>query len=70
MKAVVDGLNETELLCQGMNGADAAVADTVDAVGSFIVNVGGGEDGSMATTKVIFVESSLDATLAVFQPPL
>ncbi len=66
----VDGLNESELPCEGMDGTNAAVVEALDAVRDLIVDVGGGEQGSVTTAEVGFVESSLDATLAVFQPPM
>jgi hypothetical protein len=70
VESVVNGFGEAELLYQSMDDTDAAVVDAVNAVGGFIVDVGGGEQGSATAAEVRFVKSSLDATLAVFQPPM
>jgi len=66
----VDGVDQTQLPGQRVDGPDTAVVDAVDSVGGFIVDVGGGEDGSVTAAQIVFVESAQNATLAVFQPPL
>jgi hypothetical protein len=69
VELAVNGVDEAELSCQGMDGADAAVSDAADAAGGLIVNVGGSEHGSGTAAEAGGVETSLDAALAVVQPP-
>jgi hypothetical protein len=52
-----------------MEGAEAAVGDAAGPCGDLIVDVGGGEDRSGATTEVGLVEAALAAALAVVEPP-
>jgi len=44
MEFAIDGIDEADALSEEMKGADAAVADAVNAIGDFIVDVAGGED--------------------------
>ena len=69
VQALVDGVNESELAGQGVEGADTAVADGAGPSGDLVMDVGGGEQRSGAAAEVRFVESALDAALAVIQPP-
>ena len=64
MEALVDAIDETDLLGEQMKSADAAVADTVNALGNLVVNVGGREDGPMAADRSGFIETTLDSALA------
>ena len=67
VQAVVDGVDEAELAGQGVDGADAAVADAAGAVGDLVVDVAGGEHRLAAAAQVGLVEAALDAALAVGQ---
>jgi hypothetical protein len=64
MQFAIDGLNEADAACQKVKGADAAVADAVDAFGDFIVDVAGGKDGPIVAHGARFVEPSLQTALA------
>jgi hypothetical protein len=69
VQAVVDGVDEADLPRQGMDGPDAAAADTACAGGHFVVDVAGGEHGSLTATAVGAVETTSEAALAVGQLP-
>ena len=62
-QAAVDGVDESELAGDSMDGADAAVSDAAVAVADFIVDVGGGEHRLRATLEVGFVEAALNTAL-------
>src|SRR5262249_17001072 len=64
----VDSLHEAELSCQGVEGANATVANAPDACGSLVMDVAGGEQRLAAATEVGFVEATLDTSLAVVKP--
>jgi hypothetical protein len=66
VQPAVDGLDEAELPGQGVQGADAAVVDAADTAGRLIVDVGGGEHGSVTATEVRLVEAPLEAARALF----
>jgi WD40 repeat protein len=68
MESSVDGIGESDALGEQMESADAAIADGVNAVGDFVVDVGGGEDGAIAAHGFGFVESSLDSALVSTEP--
>ncbi len=68
VEASVNGLDEAEPPCQGVQGTQAAVAEATDTTRSFIVDVGGRKHGAGAAAEVGPVESSVDAALAVVQP--
>ena len=67
MEFAIDGIDEAETLGEEMKGADAAMADAVNAVGDFVVDVAGREDGSMAAVGFGFIEPALDTTLVSVQ---
>ena len=69
VQAAVDGVDEAELAGQGVDGADAAVADAAGAVGDLVVDVAGGEHGLVAAAQVGLVEAAFDPALAVGQLP-
>ncbi len=69
VQSLVDGVNESELSGQGVEGADTAVGDGAGPSSNLVVNVGGSEHWSGAAPEVGFVESALDSALAVIQPP-
>jgi len=64
VQSLIDGVDETDASCEQMESADAAVADAVNAVGDFVVDVGRGKHGPMAAEWFAFVEASLDTALA------
>ncbi len=63
----IDGIDQTEATCQQVHGADAAVSDAAVTVTDLIVNVRGGEHRLLAAIDIGFVESPLDAALAIVQ---
>jgi len=65
VKALVDGVDESNLSGEGVQDADAAVNETAVAVGEVIPDVARGEHGFAAIAELGFVESPLDAALAV-----
>jgi hypothetical protein len=67
VQVLVDGIDEADALGQQVKRADAAVADAMNAVGDFIVDVGRGEGGPAGVAKPFLVESSFDSVLAVLQ---
>jgi hypothetical protein len=67
MEFAIDGVDEADALGEEMKGADAAVTDAVHAVGDFVVDVAGGEDGPMAAAGFGFVEPALDTALVSVQ---
>ena len=64
MEPLVDGVVQAELTDEGVEGADAAVGDAVRSPGDLVVDVAGGEDGSVSVGELGRVEASLDAALA------
>ena len=64
MEIAIDGVDESDAACEEMEGADAAMADAVNAVGDFVVNIAGGENGSMAGEWFGFIEAALNSALA------
>src|SRR5215468_5460839 len=67
MQPLIDGVDETEAPCQGVDGADAAVGQTSAAVGNFIVDFRGGEHRLVHLADLGFVEPANNAALAVYQ---
>jgi hypothetical protein len=67
VQVLVDGIDEADALGQQVKRADAAVADAMNAVGDFIVNVGRGEGGPVGVAEPFLIESSFDSALAVLQ---
>ena len=68
MKSLVDGLWQTELLDECVDGTDAAVDDGVVAVGNVVVDVGRGEDGSVGGDIVLRIQSPFDSGLEFLEP--
>ncbi len=64
MEPVVDGVHESDLAGERVEGADAATVDAAGAVGDFIMDVAGGEDGSLAIGTPVGIEASFDVPLA------
>jgi len=60
----IDGVDESNASSQQVKRADAAVRDAVNAVGNFVVNVAGREDGPIAATGFAFVKPALKTALA------
>ena len=67
VQLIVDGLNEADASGQEVEGADAAVGDAAVAVGDFVMDVGGREDGLVDVVELGLVEPSVNPTLAAFQ---
>jgi len=67
MEFAIDGIDEAEALGEEMKSADATVADAVHAVGDFVVDVAGGEDGPMAANGFAFIEPALHTALVSVQ---
>jgi hypothetical protein len=67
LQASVDGLGQAKLSGKGMDGSDASDGESAGPLGNFIMDVAGSQDGLGAATEVVFVEASLDASLAVGQ---
>src|SRR5260370_37768231 len=63
----VDRFDKAELVGEGVNGADATLADAAAAVGDLIVDVACGHHGFFAAAQVIFVNAALDPALAASQ---
>jgi hypothetical protein len=68
VKSLIDGIDQADALGQQLKGADAAMADTVNAFGDFVMNVAGIEDGSMAADRFGLIEATLDSALASAEP--
>jgi len=64
MQSPIDGLDKAGAAGEQMESADAAVANAVNTVSDFVVDVGRGEDGAMAGDGFGFIESALHAALA------
>jgi hypothetical protein len=62
---MVDGVDQTDLVGQGMKGAQAAVASGTGPVTDLVMDVASGKDGLGAITQFSFVEAPVDAALAV-----
>jgi hypothetical protein len=69
VESLVDGVDKSELSDESVDGPDTTVSDAACACGDLIVDVRGGKHRSGATTEVSFIEASVDAALAVIQPP-
>jgi hypothetical protein len=67
VQVAVDGRDQTDLLGQGMQDAQAAAGDATGTIGDLIVDVGGGEHRPMAAAVVGFIQAALDASLAMAQ---
>ena len=63
MEFAINGVDKADALGEEMKGADAAVADAVHAIGDFVVDVAGGEDGAIGGAGFGFIEPTLDAAL-------
>jgi hypothetical protein len=67
VQTTVDGIDETDLARQGMNGASTATGDAARTVGDLVMDMAGGEQGTLTVPGVRLVEATLDAALAVVQ---
>jgi len=67
VQALVNGVDEAHLPCQGMDRADASAAEAADAVGDLIVAFRGSEHGLAAAVSVGTIEPALDTLLAAAQ---
>jgi hypothetical protein len=67
VEAAVDGVDEADLVCQGVQGSNAAAAEAAGAVGDLVVDVPGSEHRTLAVEDVGFAEAAGDAALAVGQ---
>jgi hypothetical protein len=67
VQATVDGLDEADLACQGVQGPNAAAAEAAGAVGDLVVDGAGGEHGLSAVRDVGLVQAAFNAALAVGQ---
>ena len=63
MEFAIDGVDEADALGEEMKGADAAVADAVNTLGDFVVDVAGGEDWAIRAAGFGFIEPTLDTAL-------
>ena len=64
MQSLIDGVDEADASREQMESADAAVADAVNTVGDFVVDIGRGEDGPIAADRLGFIEPTLHTALA------
>ena len=48
-----------------MDSADTAVRNAALAIGDFITNMVGGEHRLIAASQILFIQTTLDSTLAV-----
>jgi hypothetical protein len=67
VELVVDGVDKANLACQRVQSADATTADATGTVGDLVVDIAGGEHGTLAAGDVGCVEAACDAPLAVGQ---
>jgi hypothetical protein len=67
MQMLINGVDKAYLPDHGVNGADASMANTSDAISDLITNIIGGEHRLIATDQVGLVQTLLDPTLAVGQ---
>src|SRR5450432_4175314 len=67
MKSLVDGVDEANASGKEMKGADAAIADAMNAVGDFVMYAACGEDGPITTDGFGFVEPTLHTALVSVQ---
>jgi hypothetical protein len=64
VQSPIDGVDETDAAREQLESADAAVADAVNAVGDFIVNVRRGKNRPIVTDRFGFIEPTLHTALA------
>jgi hypothetical protein len=67
VQALVDGFDQSALLGERVEGADAADGDAARAFGNLLMDVAGGHNRSGTTAEVGFIQTALDAALAVSQ---
>jgi len=67
VEALVDGVDQSDVTGQVVNGPDAAVNEAARSVGDVITNVGGGEGGFAAVAESLVVEASLNPALVAGQ---
>ena len=63
MEFAIDGVDKADALGEEMKGADAAMADAMNAVGDFVVDIAGGENGAIGAAGFGFIEPALDTAL-------
>jgi len=56
LQAAVEGLNQSELLGQGVDSADTAVGNAPHPAGGLIVDFGGRKHGSVTAPDIGFVQ--------------
>ena len=64
MQFSIDGFDQTDVLGEEVHGADAAMSQAAAAVGDFVMDVGGGEDGLVEVLELGLIEPLLNAPLA------
>jgi hypothetical protein len=69
VQVLVDGIDEADALGQQVESADAAMADGLNAVSDFIVDVGGAKHGPLDVAEAFLVESAFDSALAFGELP-
>jgi hypothetical protein len=67
VQVLIDVVDETDASRQQVDGSNAAMSQTVAAVGDLIVDVGRSEGGPVGVAKPFLVESAFDSALAVGQ---
>jgi hypothetical protein len=67
MQSPINGVDEADASREQMESADAAVADAVNAVGDFVVDIGRGEHGPVATARFGFIEPTPHTALATVE---
>ena len=67
MQLSVDGFDQPNVLGEEVHGADAAVSQAAAAVGDFVMDVGGGENGLVEILKLGFIEPLQNAPLAALK---
>ena len=67
VQVLVDRIDEADALGEQVKSADAAMTDAMNAVSDFVVDVGGGEHGSLGVAESFFVESAFNSALAFGQ---
>jgi hypothetical protein len=70
MQVAVDLLDESDLLSQEKEGADASGTESPGAIGPFVVDIGGGHHGEGPLGPGSIVESLLDSPPSVLKGSL
>ena len=64
VETVIDGVDEPELLGEGVDSAESAVDQSLRAIGQLIVDVGSRHDRPGTTGEILLVEALVDSALA------